>query len=859
MGKIKIRVKKPWIGYPGSTIQQNYSESLDHGYLLWDIENREKFDVSFVKLTNPKPYVTIDWCGTVEKTVKYASQFPKQSRFRIKSVSQISQRDVYEIIEELKQTCLATEVTFKNDQKINKDIITTNKATLDKSDLRNSDVVLSLLKDHYSLQVINENVTQQINEQLKNYLVSSITKEEVVRNTQWFIRHLAFDNMFSYGLKNSINFDSLKGVVGIFGPNRIGKSSIVGTIMYSLFNTTDRGPTKNLNVCNARKPFCYTKMIINVNGVDYVIERQTTKNENKQSIISASTSLNVCKIDNQGNVIDLVGEQRTDTEKVIRGLIGTADDFLLTSIASQGEMNQFISQGSTKRRQILSRFLDLDIFDKMYDQSNKDLGYLKGQLRNYTDRDWVAIADNYKTLLQEITNKIEECVITNNKYNARLDELKSKLASHNDYKPVTKLSVTTQQDLVNNTKKKHDEIVIRLENVKTEINKIDEKIKTLDDLKSQYDLVTSKKRFDEFKIMTSTVTELNHLHEKELLTLKLQERSLKILDEVPCDDKFPTCKFIKDAHSNKLLVDDQRKKTLNSLKKLNESVKTLNDLSAEDVKGKLEKIEKIYDLHSKLSIDLSRFQLDLVKIELEHTIKLELLTSSTIKLNELEEALKNDENAEVVSIRAEIDDLVSASRGLDDEKMKLASSKGHLFSDITKTNADRLARDNLLEKMKAYELISGAFSKRGIPSSIISSQLPIINIEIAKILQGIVDFTVELETDEESESMEVFINYGDGKRLIELSSGMEKIISSIAIRTALINISSLPKTDLLVIDEGFGTLDESGIESCNRLLSSLKRYFKTILVISHIDGVKDAVDNVIEISKIEKDAKVVYE
>ena len=139
------------------------------------------------------------------------------------------------------------------------------------------------------------------------------------------------------------------------------------------------------------------------------------------------------------------------------------------------------------------------------------------------------------------------------------------------------------------------------------------------------------------------------------------------------------------------------------------------------------------------------------------------------------------------------------------------------------------------------------------------SQLPIINAEIAKILQNTAGFTVELEADINSNAMDIYINYGDSRRVIELASGMEKMISSLAIRVALINISSLPKTDILIIDEGFGSLDEMNIEACNRLLKSLKRWFKNILIISHVDAVKDVVDNVIDITRKGKDSFVLVQ
>ena len=65
-----------------------------------------------------------------------------------------------------------------------------------------------------------------------------------------------------------------------------------------------------------------------------------------------------------------------------------------------------------------------------------------------------------------------------------------------------------------------------------------------------------------------------------------------------------------------------------------------------------------------------------------------------------------------------------------------------------------------------------------------------INAEIAKILQNTVGFTVELEADANSNAMDIYINYGDSRRVIECASGMEKMMASLAIRVALINISS---------------------------------------------------------------------
>ena len=85
------------------------------------------------------------------------------------------------------------------------------------------------------------------------------------------------------------------------------------------------------------------------------------------------------------------------------------------------------------------------------------------------------------------------------------------------------------------------------------------------------------------------------------------------------------------------------------------------------------------------------------------------------------------------------------------------------------------------------------------------------------------------------------------------------MLASLAIRVALINVSSLPKANMLIIDEGFGALDETNIEACSRLLDSLKKWFKNILVISHVDAIKDTVDGVLDITSRGKNSRVYHE
>ena len=98
-----------------------------------------------------------------------------------------------------------------------------------------------------------------------------------------------------------------------------------------------------------------------------------------------------------------------------------------------------------------------------------------------------------------------------------------------------------------------------------------------------------------------------------------------------------------------------------------------------------------------------------------------------------------------------------------------------------------------------------------------------------------------------------------GRWPIELTSGYERFVASLAMRVALTEISNLPKISALFVDEGFGTLDSENIVMMPTLFTVLKNYYDFILVVSHLDTIRDAVDKTIEITHEGGFAKVVFE
>ena len=160
-------------------------------------------------------------------------------------------------------------------------------------------------------------------------------------------------------------------------------------------------------------------------------------------------------------------------------------------------------------------------------------------------------------------------------------------------------------------------------------------------------------------------------------------------------------------------------------------------------------------------------------------------------------------------------------------------------------NIDKVA--DLEDKYEAYQYYLDAVKRDGVPYDLITKALPTIEDEVNNILSQLVDFSMTFEMD--GKNINNYIVYDDNIWPLELSSGMEKFISSLAIRVGLINVSSLPRSNFLAIDEGFGTMDSDNLNSIYNLFQYLKSQFQFTLIVSHIDSMRDTVDTLLEVKK----------
>lgn len=853
--KVKIRVKKPWIGYPGTPIQQNYAENLEHGYFLWNIKSAKDHSVKFEELPNERPYVSIEWKNDVDLTLADANIKPG-ARIRVISRTPFSQVDAQRLSLRLKEY-EPTEITFKDDQKkVNEFVVTFDSGkTLQRTDLRHVGNLVDLIREYHGSNADDVDI-KKLTDTVSGYMTNQHLADEMMRNVCWSLKRVEFDNTFGFGENNVVDISKLNGIVGIFGQNTAGKSSFVGTILYGLFNSTDRGSLKNLHVINVRKDFCRAKSYIDVNGVQYQIERQSTKVVTKRGT-HAPTHLNVHKVEKDGSLTDLVGEDRKDTERVVKRLIGTVDDYTLTSLSPQGSVSQFIEQGSTRRLAHMSRFMDLDIFGKMYDLANKDANVIKSQLKSYVNLDDSKI-DTYRVELNVLNKKIEtlnvrkpEVVDEISRLQNYLANVKSSTVDINDVKSQEK-TVTSINDMILSLNKS----IVELKD-KQLVN--GEKLSKLEKVLAENDLSEIREKRNRATRIEHQISAKISERKSEETLLKHLERSLHILDDVPCGDKFPACKFIKDAYLAKPSVLEKKALIAKLSDEISALQSVLQDLGVDEIDQTIEKIEKLKKLEITLKseYDKNRSKIELYEHQIETSNK-ELLVSQK-KLSEIIDQFNCVDNENVNNDRKKLTSLKDELKNIDDDLINCVAKHSRIQSNLERLEEDVFKRDDLNDQLRVLELISVAFAKKGLPQKLLVERLPFINEEIAKILNGVVDFTIEMEIDQETDDLEIYINYGDSKRIIELGSGMEKMISSLAIRVALTNVSTLPKSDVFVIDEGFGALDAQGIEACSRLLRSFNHYFRLIMFVTHVDGLKDVADHVIDISRQEKNSKVVFE
>jgi DNA repair exonuclease SbcCD ATPase subunit/DNA repair exonuclease SbcCD nuclease subunit len=847
------------VAYPGSLVQQNFGESMDKGFLLWDIQDKDNFTCEHYPLTNPKPFVTIELTpkGKMPKNLSITDG----ARLRLVSQNNLP-LDVMRRAMDIAKTRFKPEsVTFLNKasgQRANVSDITDG---INIEDLRDIKVQEKLIKEYLKDFEASKDTLEKVYSLNRKYNTMAEEEEEVARNINWSLKSFEWDNLFNYGEGNRLNFSKLHGIVGIFGKNYSGKSSIIDALLYTLFNSTSKNERKNLNVINQNKDYGNGKLEIAIGEKDFLIERESTKYIKKlkgDETLEAKTDINFSCYDHvTQEEEELNGDSRNATDKNIRKMFGTIDDFLLTSMSSQVGSLAFINEGSTKRKEILGKFLDLVIFDKKFKKAKEDAADMKGALKLLEGKEYdTDITDTNRALEQNSTTKDRQerkC----RKYSEAITR------TENIISEIEQKIGSIPAEIINIVEVKEEQISKQkeIESLQDEVRQLKEECKVkrashkrINEALKDFDIEALKSHQEEIDHKRVVLEGTNQTIEQQEYRLTQNKNKVKLLLEVPCGDEYSSCKFIKDAYKaqGNITVIEQN---LRELRKETEDLYgDIEGLDPKSVERKIEKYEEVLEMRDDIYNTINQNELVIEKNESRVStldLEVEKLQGKIEEYEENREAIENLEHLIIEKVEQQ-NNLKGQQSVLDDcneEIVNLIKERGSLEQKLENLVSQQEEMENLRDGYAAYDLFMRCMHTNGISLDVIKKKLPVINDEISKVLANVVDFEVFFES--EANKLDIYIKHPKYEaRPIEMGSGAEKTITAMAIRLALLSVSSLPKGSIFILDEPATALDAENMEGFIRIMDMVKSYYQTVLLISHVDSLKDVADVTIEIDKV---------
>ena len=836
--------KSETISYCGSLVQQNHGEGLSHGYLLWDVPNRKS---KYIEIPNDYGYYTID---IDSGNVPDCPDIPKKARLRVR-VSNTSATELKKAlavihnkygIEEMSVT--RTDSLYNNDRVRNK--------TISIGDINNTDVQYQLIVDYLNANHIVDDETLLKIKNINESLNQDLPEEEVYRNVHWKLKTFEWSNMFSYGEDNIVDFTKLNGIVGMFAPNAQGKSSLLDALSFCLFDTCSRA-FKAENVLNNKKKDFYCKVNFEIDGQEYYIER-VAKKQRKGNV---KVDVDFYTIDDIGEKVSMNGDQRRTTDVNIRKLIGSYDDFILTTLSSQIKNSVFIEKTQKEKKTLLAQFMGLEIFDKLWTSASHEIKDVAAVLKNFKQNDWERelseIKEQKKQFKKVHTSLLEE----------RSDIQTKKKLIENSILTLTKKLKPTDKSVedIDKLKENKNTLSKTLSDIDAELGEVDVRIEKASLLNTELNMKIQSHKDEKTE---ENFVELEHLenHKKELEIdldkMKIEVRSkldkIEKLGDLEWDDDCEYCMsnpFTLDARETKkkLEVDkDVVKDYLIKLDDVSEKIKNLYHARERksDLDSIMNKLQKILSLRNEL--DSSKVLQEEKRKNVIH--QLSSVEEKIIKYYEQEKDIVYNQQieSEMHTKQIELDDNNNQHETLNDNinnvfgEIKVVDTKRRSILDNIKKV------EELEGKYHAYQYYLDAVKRDGVPYELITKALPTIEGEVNNILAQLVDFQMLFEMD--GKNINNYIVYDDDNTWpLELSSGMERFISSLAIRVGLINVSNLPRSNFLAIDEGWGTMDSDNLNSVYSLFQYLKSQFQFTLIVSHIDSMRDAVDTLLEIKK----------
>lgn len=839
LGDIHIQQEfGPNIAYAGSLIQQNFGESIDgHGYLIWDVDSRT---YSHKEVNNDYAFVTLDIVKN--KPSMTVSAFKKKfaDKTNIKLRFKVTNSNTKEVLK-----IQDTFHSLKNVASIVTQDLTSAEEVIGESDVS---FLQELTDVAYQNKLISEYWGKSLNKkQLKElHRINAELNAQLQSGSQgkgifWKPIHFKWSNTFSYQGDNELDFNSLDDLVGIIGANHSGKSSIFDSLIYTIFGKCPR-TSKPANLLNNKSDRFDLELTFQANGITYKIERWA-------SFVNKSYFKEEVKfykiIDDEK--IDLTGEDRRKTDSEIREILGSYEDFLLTTYSSQNSYSQFIDLGGRHRSDIFSRFLGIDIFESL------------SSIAKEKRKEYRILLNSYPSDMESSVQKIQ--------------------ASQKELIPLKK-SLVEQTDLEVDYNDKLVKIAAAMGKLRGQIKDVDvDGLESLESLQIKskdlgtaifnYEvdltdldvrMVDCQSHIDAIDVdVEGAISDAYTAHLKDLDKLKQSKKKLQtdIKHQQNIIDSIGTYRLTCDICKNTELA-----KTVEvAVREIDKLTEKLGDIDTKIVVKDRDTIE-LADKANAASTQLTTHSNLLIQHRGYKDKKSDLLAKkmkSVESLHKVNDSINkwqlwySDKTAHENLAKLESKSVEYHSK-LTDLKKSLQKLRSQIqkHEDAVKSLTDKLnSFRKLKESQELLKLYLQTYDKGAIPRLIVSKIIPKVKMFVNDILSGLENFNIEFE------DTEIYIIRDGAKWDLEMCSGMEKFLSSLALRVALHKCSILPKANFLLIDEGFGNLDSENITKLENVFESIKKFFKFVMIISHVDTVKDYLNSQVIVDNTEGYSKVI--
>jgi DNA repair exonuclease SbcCD ATPase subunit len=625
--------------------------------------------------------------------------------------------------------------------------------------------------------------------------------------------------------------------------------------MFCLYDKTPRA-FKGDHIMNNRKDEFECQLIFEINDETYGIKRVGSRK--KTGVVKVDVEF--WKKGGDGEVISLNGEDRRNTNANIRNYVGTYEDFIMTTLSSQSANSIFIDKSNSERKDLLMQFMGLNIFDKLYDIANDESKEIAGVLKRFKKMD---VTEELVTINDSLKNTRQELEVVEGQYeeikNIKIEQDKKieTLLSNKRIVPPSSQSIDILENELSRAQELLAEDTNKLDKANADFDNLTQTLQSLESDYAKYDIQRLLASVEQHRITNSEVENLKQL--VKVASTKLTEKN-KFKEKLSGYKYNPNCDVC--VENNKNIIEDLEAAN-RDIEDLTTYISVKNDLKEAALISLQDLQEDVstYNLTLKFKEDIDNLKNTRLP-RLTNDIK-----SIALKIDDIKKNIGNikeniniyHQNKEAILHNQQIDNEIKEIQiVINTEEAKLNTAQKtirDLHGNVSVLEAKQqdlrsklLEAEKLEETHEAYNQYALAIGRDGIPYEMVKKITPNIETEVNNILSQIVDFNITLEVDGKNINGKLVYDY-DRTWPLENSSGMERFISSIAIRVALMNVSNLPKPNFLIIDEGFGVLDAEHLSSMQTLFNLLKTHFDFILIVSHLDTARDMVDNIIEIKR----------